>query len=126
MMDWAGAQLTVSLVSGKWDIRVLAALEQGPKRYNELSRRVGMRHKVLTETLQRLECIGLIGRHVSAASPPEVRYELTPLACSLADLLTPLGHWARDNWETLTVARAAQSHRTAPGTERASVDISRS
>jgi DNA-binding HxlR family transcriptional regulator len=95
MTDWAAAQLAVNLISGKWDIRLLAALDPCSKRYNELSRDMGIRHKVLTETLQRHERDGLISRTVGEGSPPEVWYELTPLARSLMDPLAALAEWAR-------------------------------
>jgi DNA-binding HxlR family transcriptional regulator len=109
MTDWDAAQLAVNLVSGKWDIRILAALEHSSKRYNELSRDIGVRHKVLTETLQRLEHVGLISRTVGAGSPPEVRYELMPLARSLIDPLTALAEWGRDNSGALAGEDAGHS-----------------
>jgi DNA-binding HxlR family transcriptional regulator len=113
MTDWDAAQLAVNLVSGKWDIRILAALEHASKRYNELSRDIGVRHKVLTETLQRLEHVGLISRTVGAGSPPEVRYELMPLARSLIDPLTALAEWGRDNSGALAGEDAGHSGRGA-------------
>lgn len=105
MIDWAGAQAVISLISGKWDLGILAALDNGSKRYNELSRLVGIRHKVLTDTLQRLESTGFISRSVHDGNPPEVRYELTFLAHSLRDPLAVIAHWGKDYQAGLAAAQ---------------------
>lgn len=113
MIDWAGAQAAISLISGKWDLGILAALDNGPKRYNELSRHVGIRHKVLTDTLQRLESTGFISRSVHDGNPPEVRYELTFLAHSLRDPLEVIAHWGKDYQAGVAAAPPSTTHQAS-------------
>ena len=47
-------------VTGKWAVLALAALDDGPRRFGELRRRVdGVSEKMLSQTLQLLERDGL-------------------------------------------------------------------
>jgi DNA-binding HxlR family transcriptional regulator len=81
-------------VTGRWGSLTLAALADGPRRFNDLRRRVdGVSQKVLAQTLQTLERDGFVERTVHSTFPLHVEYSLTPMGQSLADrLLDFLSH----------------------------------
>lgn len=108
MTDWTEAQEAIELLAGKWVLAVLAELEAGPRRHNELFRTVdaGVSDRVLTDTLRRMERDGLIIRRTFMSSPPAVRYELTPLAHSLREPVSGLTGWLHEHRPTLERARA--------------------
>jgi DNA-binding HxlR family transcriptional regulator len=80
-------------VTGRWGSLVLAALLDGPIRFNDLRRRVdGVSQKVLAHTLQALERDGFVNRHQLSVFPLRVEYTLTPpgqdVAAKLLELIT--------------------------------------
>jgi DNA-binding HxlR family transcriptional regulator len=78
-------------VTGKWGVLALAALHEGPYRFNALRRRVdGVSEKMLAQTLQALERDGLVHREAQATIPPRVEYRLTPLGGKVAERLLSL------------------------------------
>jgi DNA-binding HxlR family transcriptional regulator len=78
-------------VTGRWGTLALAALHDGPSRFNALRRRVdGVSEKMLSQTLQALERDGLVLRDVQGTIPPRVEYRLTPLGAQVADKLLEL------------------------------------
>jgi DNA-binding HxlR family transcriptional regulator len=60
--------------------------------------------KVLTETLRRLECDGLVTRRPKPHQPT-VEYSLTPLGRSLAGPLDALRRWSEDHEAVVEEAR---------------------
>ena len=65
-------------VGDKWSFLILAVLEEGPQRFNEIKRLVGdISHRVLTRKLRDLERDGYVLRTVHPVRPPKVEYELT-------------------------------------------------
>jgi DNA-binding HxlR family transcriptional regulator len=110
------ARAALELISSKWAILVLTALEDGPVRNGALLRRVGgISQKVLTQTLKDLECNGLVNRCDHAANPPHVDYSLSDLGISLTRMLVLLDHWAETHFPALEAARAAYAVRMAEG-----------
>ena len=78
-------------VTGRWGSLTLGALHAGPKRCNELRRRIdGVSPKVLTQTLQTLERDGLLERRETSTFPLRVEYTLTPMGHSFAERLFDL------------------------------------
>jgi DNA-binding HxlR family transcriptional regulator len=82
-------------VTGRWGSLVLAALEDGPVRFNDLRRRVdGVSQKVLAQTLQALERDGFISRRQLSVFPLRVEYTLTPagqvVSTKLLDLIAQI------------------------------------
>ncbi|NJQ14060.1 winged helix-turn-helix transcriptional regulator [Streptomyces bohaiensis] len=78
-------------LTGRWGALVLAALREGPARFNALRRRVdGISEKMLAQTLQSLERDGFVHREVHAVLPPRVEYRLTELGRDTADRLLAL------------------------------------
>jgi DNA-binding HxlR family transcriptional regulator len=60
---------------------VVCALATGPKRYGELRRHIGgITHKMLAQTLRRMEADGLVSRTILPGKLPGVEYRLTPFS----------------------------------------------
>jgi len=94
-------------ISDKWVSLVLAALTDGPRRYNDLSRTIaGVSQKMLTQTLRTLERDGLVSRTVTAAVPVRVDYELTPLGRTLQPVMVAIKSWAETHIEQVETARS--------------------
>ncbi|MGE4429024.1 MAG: winged helix-turn-helix transcriptional regulator [Solirubrobacteraceae bacterium] len=88
--DCPSRPLLQDIVS-RWGALTLAALRDGPVRFNALRRRVdGVSEKMLSQTLQTLERDGLVLRDVQATIPPRVEYRLSPLGIGVAERLWDL------------------------------------
>ena len=92
----ASAQV-LSLVSRKWALPVFHALESGSQRHHELQVLLGVRGKVLTETLRSLERDGLVARELGIGWPAPTLYRLTELGQSLSAILVAASAWSVDN-----------------------------
>ena len=85
----------LDLVTSRWAVLLVGALEEGPQRFGALRRRLeGVSQKVLTEKLRDLEAEGLLTRTV-VDRPLAVHYELTPLGRTLVRPLAVLRDWAQ-------------------------------
>lgn len=105
-LETCPSRLLLGQLGDKWVVLVLTALEDGPLRYMELSRRIaGVSQKMLTQTTRRLERDGLVTRTVTAAVPVQVDYELTPLGVSLLGVVRPLKEWAERNIGQIRVSQ---------------------
>ncbi|WP_051872208.1 winged helix-turn-helix transcriptional regulator [Streptomyces sclerotialus] len=92
------------LLANKWTGLAVTALEDGPRRFGELRRKLeGVSPKVLTQTLRRLEAHGLVSRTVHAEVPPRVEYELTELGRGALEPLAHLRRWVRANTGSFAV-----------------------
>jgi DNA-binding HxlR family transcriptional regulator len=86
---------------------VLGRLATRGRRYHDLLDGIeGISAKVLTDTLRRAECDGLITRHLD---PERIEtatlYELTDLGRSLREPLAAFDRWVEANWEHVEAAR---------------------
>jgi DNA-binding HxlR family transcriptional regulator len=83
------------VIGGKWKLRIIIALAEGPKRFNELQRLItGISAKVLSNELKDLELNGFVKRTVFADNiPVMVEYERTEYADTLRDVLKSLREW---------------------------------
>ena len=89
------ARALLSLVTSRWAVLVVGALEDGPLRFGALRRRLeGVSQKVLADKLRDLEGEGLVARTV-VDRPLAVLYELTSLGRTLVEPLTALRLWAQ-------------------------------
>ena len=78
-------------VTGRWGALTLGALTGGPRRFNELRRRIdGVSQKVLAQNLQNLERDGLVERNEISTFPLHVEYALTPVGRDVAERLVDL------------------------------------
>ncbi len=82
------------VIGGKWKLRIIVALKDGAKRFNEMQRLIdGISAKVLSTELKDLELNGFIRRSVFTGTPVVVEYELTDYADTLGDVLQTLSEW---------------------------------
>jgi DNA-binding HxlR family transcriptional regulator len=96
----------LDLVTSRWAVLLVGALEEGPQRFGALRRRLeGVSQKVLTEKLRDLEAEGLVTRTV-IDRPLAVHYELTPVGRTLVQPLAALRDWARTHCDS----RATSGH----------------
>ena len=94
-------------VGDKWSVRVVMALTEESRRFNELRREIpGISQRMLTRTLRGLERDGLVSRAVTPTVPPRVDYALTALGKSLRNPVAQLGNWAIANIGKVEAARA--------------------
>ena len=85
---------------------MLARLEEGTQRFNELLRQIdGVSRRMLSATLRQLERDGLVLRHVYARVPARVEYELSDSGEALLQALTPLLDWGRVHQAEIAEAR---------------------
>jgi DNA-binding HxlR family transcriptional regulator len=84
----------VYVIGGKWKLRIIVALKDGNKRFNELQRLIdGISAKVLSAELKELELNGFVRRNVFTGMPVVVEYELTEYAETLNGVLQSLSEW---------------------------------
>jgi len=82
------------VIGGKWKLRVIAALSEGDKRFNELQRTLnGISARVLSNELKDLELNGFIKRNVHTGMPVVVEYKLSSYAATLSKVLEALSEW---------------------------------
>jgi DNA-binding HxlR family transcriptional regulator len=85
-------------IADKWTTLVIGALEQGPRRFSELQRRIdGISQKMLTQTLRELERDGLVRRTVFAEVPPRVEYVLSDLGRTICEPIAAIRSWAQNH-----------------------------
>jgi DNA-binding HxlR family transcriptional regulator len=89
------AVVAIELLQGKWRIRILCAMRNGPVRLGQLTRLIPTASKkVLTENLRKLESSGLIVRSELSGAVRHVKYELAgPTRIGTQLLLDQLGTW---------------------------------
>lgn len=82
------------VIGGKWKLRIIVALKDGNKRFNELHRVIdGISAKMLSTELKDLELNGFVNRNVFTGMPVIVEYELSEYAGTLDEVLHSLSEW---------------------------------
>ena len=100
-------RLLLEQVADKWSVLLMAALCDGPMRFNEIRRSLeGITQKSLTQSLRRLERNGIVARRVIDTSPVAVEYSITPLGQSLKQPFQALYGWTVDYLPEVEEARA--------------------
>ncbi len=93
------------MINGKYKLRIIWALQEGPRRYGEIKKGLlrdisgsqEIAPRVLSRELKTLAAFGLIKRTEYQVVPPKVEYSLTPLGQSLLPILTPMVEWGRQH-----------------------------
>lgn len=87
----------VSLVGGKWKLRILWALRSGEAmRYGEIRQQVtGVTDMMLSQSLRELTADGLIERRQYQEIPPRVEYAVTGCGAELYPALGLFCDWAK-------------------------------
>ncbi len=99
-------EATLGIIGGKWKADILHHLVDGPRRFNELRRRLpGVTQRMLTLQLRELEADGIVQRTVYAQVPPRVDYELTEGGRTLIPILVSMRDWGE---QYLTRARSVE------------------
>ena len=94
------------VIGGKWKLRIIIALAEGHKRFNELQRTIdGISAKVLSNELKELELNGFVKRTVHTGTPVMVEYEPTGYTETLHDVLKSLAEWGTMHREKLRKER---------------------
>ncbi|MCW3086208.1 MAG: ytcD 1 [Bacteroidetes bacterium] len=82
------------VIGGKWKLKIIIALHDGAKRFNELQRTVlGISARVLSNELKDLEMNGFVKRKVQPDIPVTVTYEVTEYSHTLQNVLDALSEW---------------------------------
>ncbi len=86
----------MDIIARKWSLFVLNVIgNNGKLRFNEIiSRLEGVSPTTLTETLDKLVCLGLLTRASYQETPPRVEYCLTKDGRELRTAIQPLLIWA--------------------------------
>lgn len=96
----------LSRVTGKWQVLIILALEDGSLRFGELKRTLGdVTQRVLTENLRSLERDGYLTRTVDPKPPVAVHYQLTERGTELMHLFKSLTGWAAKNHDAVRRSR---------------------
>ncbi|MEE8808575.1 MAG: helix-turn-helix domain-containing protein [Lactimicrobium sp.] len=81
------------LLSGKWAILIMHALENGPRRFGELQKELGITQATLSVHLKDLEKEGLLTRTVYPQVPLRVEYSLTEIGETFKPVLASIETW---------------------------------
>ena len=83
-------------------MRIIIALKDGNKRFNELQRLIdGISARVLSNELKDLELNGFVRRRVYTKTPVVIEYELTDYSSSLEGVLSSLSEWGARHKEKI-------------------------
>jgi DNA-binding HxlR family transcriptional regulator len=97
------SEIAPALFVGKWTVKILFALKDGPHRDGELRRRLGgVSQRMLTRTLRNLEGSGLISRQVTRSRSVAVEYSLTKLGKTFIVPLRSICHWSERHGKGLS------------------------
>lgn len=91
------------MINGKYKLRILWALKEGPRRYGEIKKGLlrdisgsqEIAPRVLSRELKTLAAFGLINRVDFQLVPPKVEYSLTPDGESLMPVIAPMIEWGK-------------------------------
>ena len=93
------------MINGKYKLRILWALKDGPRRYGEIKKGLlrdisgspEIAPRVFSRELKTLAAFGLINRTEYQVVPPKVEYSLTPVGESLMPVIAPMIEWGKQH-----------------------------
>jgi DNA-binding HxlR family transcriptional regulator len=89
-------QKAIELLGQPWTALILAVLQGGPLRFNQLAAAAkGPTDKVLSARLKALEARGLVKRSVDAGPPVRVTYALTRCGKGFEKVAEAIEKWGR-------------------------------
>jgi DNA-binding HxlR family transcriptional regulator len=90
------------VIGGKWRLRIIVALSDGNRRFNELQREItGISARVLSNELKELEMNGFVERKVYTNIPVVIEYELTEYSQTLDPVIQSLVEWGEMHRERI-------------------------
>lgn len=97
----------LQVISGKWKLQIIVALESGVQHFRGLERSVpGISTKVLAKELRDLEAQQFIARTVHPGPPVVVEYRALPYARSLSPVIEVLRTWGTQHLQRLAADEA--------------------
>lgn len=85
---------TLDVINGKWRMKIIATLLDGPKRFSEISFVIGITDRMLSIELKKMEANLMVQKRMSQYTDlPE--YELTEHAQSLTPVIIQLIEWGQ-------------------------------
>ena len=94
MREISPLEEAVARVGDRWALLLVAALLDGPRRFNDLQADVaGIAPNVLSQRLRTLEQHGVVVATPYSERPPRVVYQLTAAGTELAGALRLLAQW---------------------------------
>lgn len=96
------------VIKGKWKLLIFWHLQQGTKRFNELSRLIPATQATLTRQLRELEQDDVIKREVFHVIPPKVEYSLSPLGIKFGDVMSAMNKWGIDYFTEMGLLNAKE------------------
>jgi len=92
--DGSPLEEAVARVGDRWALLIVAALLDGPRRFNDLQADVaGIAPNVLSQRLRNLEQHGVVVANPYSERPPRFVYLLTAAGTELAGVLRLLAQW---------------------------------
>jgi DNA-binding HxlR family transcriptional regulator len=94
----------LSRFSDKWSLLIMVLLEANSKmRYKDLMKNIpDISHKMLTNSLKKLERDHLLTRMAYAEIPPRVEYSLTEMGKSIMPAIQMMIEWSQLHFEEIT------------------------
>jgi len=90
-------QAAIDVLCRPWTAFILAVLQGGPLRFNELAERtLGLGAKTLSARLKDLDARGIVARHVEPGPPVRVQYELTAKGRAFGKVAAAIEFWGRE------------------------------
>ena len=91
------------MINGKYKLRIIWALQEGPRRYGEIKKGLlrdidgsqEIAPRVLSRELKTLAAFGLIKRTDYQVVPPKVEYNLTPVGQTLLPIIAQMMEFGR-------------------------------
>jgi DNA-binding HxlR family transcriptional regulator len=80
-------------IGDKWTLLVIAALQDGPRRFGDLADELGIAPNILTQRLRHLEREALVVARPYSERPPRFAYELTASGAELGGALRLIADW---------------------------------
>jgi DNA-binding HxlR family transcriptional regulator len=102
-------------IADRWTVMIATVLEEGPTRFNEIRRRIGISAQALTRVLRNLERDALVERRAYLEVPVRVEYRLTALGETMCPILHAVRTWAEAVAPAIAEARARYDARPPSG-----------
>ncbi|UOQ71411.1 winged helix-turn-helix transcriptional regulator [Hymenobacter cellulosilyticus] len=102
-----GLRHALLVLSGKWKLQIIVALQTGTRHFRGLERSVpGISTKVLAKELKDLEAHHFIARTVHPGPPVLVEYHVLPYARTLDPVIEVLKAWGIQHQQRLEAGEA--------------------
>jgi DNA-binding HxlR family transcriptional regulator len=80
-------------IGDRWTLLIVAALQDGPRRFGDVVDELGIAPNILTQRLRHLEREALVVARPYSERPPRFAYELTAAGAELGGALRLLSDW---------------------------------